>query len=70
MQTALAKERRETKMEKRKGNEAETDGSDNARNWNDPMKKGEVMDRGSGPRGEKDMPEWKRKTMGGGKGSF
>ena len=70
MQTALAKERRETKMEKRKGDGNEETGTDNARNWNDPMKKGETMDRGNGPRGERDMPEWKKKTMGGGKGSF
>ena len=70
MQTALAKERRETKMDKRKEVGTETPGSDTARNWNDPMKKGESMDRGSGPRGERDMPEWKRKTIGAGKGSF
>lgn len=75
MQTALAKERRETKMEKRKGAPGEIEGEAgkegaNPRDWNDPMKKGQVMDRGSGPRGERDMPEWKKKTIGGGKGSF
>ena len=43
MQTALSKERRETKMEKRKyeNNEEQPDN----RNWNDPMKKGEVNER-------------------------
>ena len=35
------------------------------------MKRGQNQDRGGGgPRGEKDMPEWKRKTFGGGKASF
>ena len=70
MQTALSKERRETKMEKRK-HEDNGDVPD-SRNWNDPMKKGEATERGSGggPRNDKDMPEWKRKTFGGGKASF
>ena len=57
-------------MEKRK-HEDNGDVPD-SRNWNDPMKKGEATERGSGggPRNDKDMPEWKRKTFGGGKASF
>ena len=70
MQTALSKERRETKMEKRK--QEDNGDAPDSRNWNDPMKKGEATERGSGggPRNDKDMPEWKRKTFGGGKASF
>ena len=44
-------------MEKRKGAPGEIEGEAgkegaNPRDWNDPMKKGQVMDRGSGPRGK------------------
>ena len=65
MQTALAKERREIKMDKKKYDNND-DQPDN-RNWNDPMKKGESNERGQMSRQDKDMPEWKRKTFGGGK---
>ena len=53
MQTALAKERREIKMDKKKyeGGEEAPD----TRNWNDPMKKGEVNERGQMSRTDK---EW------------
>ena len=43
MQTALSKERREMKMEKRKYDN--NDDAPDARNWNDPMKKGESGER-------------------------
>merc|ERR1711892_903390 len=68
MQTALAKERREIKMDKKKY-ESNDDAPD-TRNWNDPMKKGESNERGQMSRQDKDMPEWKRKTFGSGKAAF
>ena len=44
MQTALAKERREIKMDKKKYEN--NDDAPDTRNWNDPMKKGETNERG------------------------
>ena len=44
MQTALAKERREIKMDKKKYEN--NDDAPDTRNWNDPMKKGESNERG------------------------
>jgi len=68
MQTALSKERREVKMERKKAEN--NDEAGDTRAWNDPMKKGQVMDRGSGGPRNQEMPEWKKKTMGGGGKGF
>lgn len=68
MQTALSKERREVKMERKKAEN--NDEAGDTRAWNDPMKKGQIMDRGSGGPRNQEMPEWKKKTMGGGGKGF
>lgn len=55
-------------MERKKAEN--NDEAGDTRAWNDPMKKGQVMDRGSGGPRNQEMPEWKKKTMGGGGKGF
>lgn len=55
-------------MERKKAEN--NDEAGDTRAWNDPMKKGQIMDRGSGGPRNQEMPEWKKKTMGGGGKGF
>ena len=75
MQGALAKERRETKMQERQSAESEAPTTTNARSWNDPLRKTEVEEESVANTAGKsfnntDMPEWKKHIIGGGKGSY